>query len=69
LEKTAEWINDLMIENCSLGIYPGLIETDLPNYQNWGSYSRFKKRVITPKFKNAITLLIFEQFQPNLGFG
>jgi len=69
LGKTSEWINDLMIDNCSLGIYPGLNEVDLLNYQNWGSYSRFNKRVITPKLKNAITLLIFEQFRPNLGFG
>jgi hypothetical protein len=69
LGKTVYWINNLMTDNCSLSIYPGLNEADLLNYQNWGSYSRFNKRVITPKLKNAITLLIFEQFRPNLGFG
>jgi hypothetical protein len=58
-----------MIANYFPSIYPGLKEADLPNYQNWGRYSEFRKRVITPKFKFAITFLIFEQFQPNLGFG
>jgi hypothetical protein len=58
-----------MVGNCSLRWGTGMIEIDKAKYQNWGSYSGFKKRVITPKLKYAITLLFFDQFQPNLGFG
>jgi hypothetical protein len=62
-------MNKLKIANYSLGWGTGLSEMDLLNCQNWGKYSVFKKRVITPKLKKAITLVISDQFQPNFGSG
>jgi hypothetical protein len=60
-------MNKLVIANCSLRWGTGLTEIDLPNYQNWGNYSRFRKRVITPKSTYAIYSSFLKLFQPNLG--